>query len=261
MKASALTAAAGLALAAPAQAHFQLLYTPEVMLEKPAEIDLKLVFGHPMENTYVMDMGMPEQFFVTLKGRKTDLMNSLEPMEWQGPENTGKAYEASYKVRRNGDYIFVVEPAPYMEKAEDIYIQQITKTIINKGAMPTGWSEPVGLPTEIVPLDKPYQAFAGGTFTGQLLSEGKPAAGVECEIEYINAEVDMDGNAFSKEHLGPVPASAIATITDENGIFTFGIPRPGTWGFACLGSGPEKEFKGKELSQDAILWIHATSME
>jgi len=70
----------------------------------------------------------------------------------------------------------------------------------------------------------------------------------------------MAGNAFSKETKGPVPPTAIATITDDNGLFTFGIPRPGTWGFACLGSGPDKEYEGKELSQDAVLWIHAAEL-
>ncbi|NBC15561.1 MAG: DUF4198 domain-containing protein [Gammaproteobacteria bacterium] len=262
MKNSAfIAAAAATTLSGAAQAHFQLLYTPDVMLEKPGDIPLALVFGHPMENTNTMDMGEPEAFFVVFKGEKTDLKDSLEAVKWAGA--TGEpsdAYTASYKVRRNGDYIFALTPAPYMEGAEDIYIQQITKTILNKGAMPTGWNEPIGLKTEIVPMDKPYQTFVGGTFTGQLLSDGEPAAGVECEIEYINSDVDMAGNAFSKETKGPVPPTAIATITDENGLFTFGIPRPGTWGFACLGSGPDKEYEGKELSQDAVLWIHAAEL-
>jgi cobalt/nickel transport protein len=245
-----------------AHAHFQLLYTPEVMLEKPAEIDIALVFGHPMENSHTMDMGQPEEFFVVLKGEKTDLTDSLDAVDWHGPgDEPADAYTATYKVRRNGDYLFGLVPAPYMEGAEDIYIQQITKTIVNKGAMPTGWNEPLGLPTEIVPMNKPYQVFAGSTFTGQLLSEGEPAAGVECEIEYINSTIDLEANRFSKETKGPVPDSAIVAITDENGLFTFGIPHPGVWGFACLGSGPDKEHEGKELSQDAVLWINATAFE
>ncbi|MBN2885223.1 MAG: DUF4198 domain-containing protein, partial [Chromatiaceae bacterium] len=161
-------------------------------------------------------------------------------------------------VRRNGDYVFALVPAPYYEGSEDIYIQQITKTYLNKGAMPTTWNEPLGLPTEIVPLNKPYQVFAGGAFTGQLLSEGKPAAGVECEIEYINTDINLEANAFSHEPKGDVPPSAIVAITDANGLFTFGIPGPGVWGFACLGSGPDKEHEGKELSQDAVIWINAS---
>jgi len=247
--------------AGAAQAHFQLVYTPEVMLENPADIMLKLVFGHPMENGHAMDMGMPEAFTVTFKGKATDLKAALKPITWQGAHNTAEAFEAAYKVQRNGDYIFALTPAPYYEKSEDIYIQQITKSFLNKGGLPTGWSEPLGLATEIVPLTKPYQAFAGGTFSGRLLSDGKPAAGIECEIEYINPAIDMTANAFSKDAGGPVPPTAIVAITDSDGEFTFGIPRAGVWGVACLGAGPAKEHEGKELSQDAVIWINALALE
>ncbi len=260
-KTSVAMAMSSAILSAGAQAHFLLVYTPKVMLEKPAEIPLKLVFGHPMENGHTMDMEQPEQFFVKFKDKQIDLLNTLKPVTWKGAHNDAKAYETSYKVKRNGDYIFVAVPAPYYEKGEDIYIQQITKSYVNKGAMPTGWNEPLGLATEIVPLNKPYQNYVGGTFTGKLLSDGKPAAGIECEIEYINTKVDLKGNAFGKENLGDVPGSAVVSITDDNGMFTFGIPKAGTWGFACLGSGPVSEHKGKELSQDAVLWIDATELK
>ena len=39
------------------------------------------------------------------------------------------------------------------------------------------------------------------------------------------------------------------------------IPREGFWGFAALGAGPQKEYKGKALSQDAVIWIRADKME
>ena len=254
-------ALASVAFAGTAQAHFQLLYTPKVMVDAPEQIDLKLMFGHPMENGHAMDMGQPEAFNVIFKGKTKDLLSTLKPVTWKGAHNEAKAFETQYKIKRNGDYIFTLTPAPYYEAGEDIYIQQITKSYVNKAGLPTSWNEPVGLPTEIVPLNKPYQNYVGGTFTGQLLSEGKPAAGIECEIEYINPEIDLAGNAFAKETTGPVPASAIVAITDKNGQFTFGIPRAGTWGFACLGPGPAKEFEGKELSQDAVLWINATEFK
>ena len=255
MKKTLVAAAiAAFALTGTAHAHFQLLYTPEVMLEKAQEIRLKLMFGHPMENGHAMDMGAPLAFDVYFKGKKSDLLPTLKPIMWKGAHNESKGYETTYKIKRNGDYIFALTPAPYYEGSEDIFIQQITKSFVNK-AMPTDWSEPLGLATEIVPLTKPYQNYVGGTFTGQLLSDGKPAAGVECEIEYINPDIDLDANAFSETADGPVPGSAIVAITDPNGIFTFGLPRAGSWGFACLGSGPVKEHDGKELSQDAVLWI------
>ena len=40
-----------------------------------------------------------------------------------------------------------------------------------------------------------------------------------------------------------------------------GIPKAGFWGFAALGSGPKKEYKGKELSQDAVIWIRADKLD
>lgn len=56
-------------------------------------------------------------------------------------------------------------------------------------------------------------------------------------------------------------SSALVAITDENGLFTFGIPSPGVWGFACLGSGPDQEHGGEELAQHAVLWINAAASE
>ncbi|MDO4769542.1 MAG: hypothetical protein Q4A28_06740 [Brachymonas sp.] len=71
---ASLSSAALLALSAgSAQAHFQLLYTPEVQLEDPKNVPVKMVFWHPMENGHVMDMGQPEQFFYVAKDGKVDL--------------------------------------------------------------------------------------------------------------------------------------------------------------------------------------------
>ncbi|MBE0529964.1 MAG: DUF4198 domain-containing protein [Rhodospirillales bacterium] len=246
--------------AAPAWAHFQLVYTPVVNLENPETLPFKLVFTHPFENGHAMDMGKPESFSYSFKGERTDLTNALKPITWHGASNASKAFEAEVKIQRNGDYIFVLVPEPYFEGSEGIYIQQITKSFVNKGGVPTGWEQPVGLPTEIVPLNKPYNLLTGSTFSGVLLSDGKPAAGVEIEIEYMAALPDMKANKPGEVTAQPA-SSALVAITDERGVFTFGIPKAGFWGFAALGSGPVKEHKGKELSQDAVIWIYAEDMK
>jgi cobalt/nickel transport protein len=260
---SALAAAAlsAAVLVRPAQAHFQLIYTPEANLEKAGNIPLLLVFWHPFSNGHAMDMGRPEQFFVVHKGEKTDLSGKLRSVTFKGAENTATAYEATVPVRRLGDYVFVVMPAPYLEKAEDKYIQQITKSYVNLGGSPTGWDKPVGLATEIVPLNKPTAIMTGSTFTGQLLSEGKPVAGAEIEVEYMAAEPDIAAHKAGNPTVSPPPGGALVVMTDDNGMFTFGIPRPGFWGFAALGSGPAKQHDGKELSQDAVLWVRANDLK
>lgn len=249
------------AFSATVPAHFQLLYTPDVNIEKPADLPFKLVFWHPMTNGYVMDMGEPEQFFYVFKGKRTSLKETLKPIAFQGAENQAKAYQATVKVKRNGDYVFVLVPAPYYEESEDKYIQQITKSYVNKNDIPGDWSQPVGLPAEIVPLNKPYGALAGSTFSGRVLADGKPVAGAEIEVEYLVAEPDMAANKPKSTAALPAPGGAIVAITDANGVFTFGIPRPGFWGFAALDIGPVKDHQGKPLSQDAVLWVRAHGLE
>ncbi|KAA5602169.1 DUF4198 domain-containing protein [Blastochloris sulfoviridis] len=258
MKTSTVLAAGMLlAAASAAQAHFQLAYTPDVNLEKPAAVPMKFIFWHPLENGHVMDMGEPEALVLVFKGEKTDLKSKLKPITFRGADNEAKAFEAVLDIKRNGDYIVALTPKPYFEKSEGSYIQQITKSFLNKGGIPDGWDKPVGLPTEIVPLVKPTNVLAGSTFSGVVLSEGKPVADAEIEVEYMAAPPDMKANKPGKVTVKAPEGGAIVVKTDSNGVFSFGVPRAGFWGFAALGSGPAKEFEGKELSQDAVIWIRA----
>jgi cobalt/nickel transport protein len=71
----------------------------------------------------------------------------------------------------------------------------------------------------------------------------------------------MDGNSTTAPTAAPMPGGAVVAVTDANGVFTFGIPKAGFWGFAALGSGPDTEHEGKELSQDAVIWIRATDLQ
>ena len=60
------------------------------------------------------------------------------------------------------------------------------------------------------------------------------------------------------------PSDAFVTMTifaDSTGTFTFGLPRAGFWGFCALGVGPDTEHEGKELSQDAVIWVRAYDMK
>ncbi|PRY26178.1 cobalt/nickel transport protein [Aliiruegeria haliotis] len=256
-----LATVASLGLAGAAQAHFQLAYTADTLIETPGDIPVKLIFWHPFENGHVMDMGEPQEVFAVHRGDRIDLMDRLAPITFTGTSNAAAAYETSVPVKRSGDYVLVVVPAPYFEESEDIYIQQLTKSYLNRNEMPTDWDQPQGLATEILPLVKPTNVVVGSTFTGQVLSEGKPVAGAEIEIEFMAAEPDMESNAPKPATAAPMPGGMIVAISDANGYFTFGIPRAGHWGFAALGTGPQTEFEGKELSQDAVIWIRAWDME
>lgn len=259
--------AAVLAMALPiltgqaAQAHFLLQYTTEMLIERPGDLPMKLIFWHPFENGQVMDLAQPEQLFMIHREEKTDLMDRLQATSFTGAANAAAAWDATVPVKRSGDYVVVTVPQPYLEETEDKYIQQITKVVLNRNGVPTDWDRPVGLPTEILPLNKPYNIIAGGSFTGQVLSEGQPVAGAEIEVEYMAAEPDMATSAASAAKVAPMPGGAVVAISDANGYFTFAVPRAGYWGFAALGAGPVTEHAGKELSQDAVIWIRAHDLQ
>ena len=251
-------------LAGTAQAHFQLIYTQDSLRDRGGEITLKMPFTHPASSGHVMKMDKPQQFYKVRKGKKTDLMDQLVPIKWTSAVDTGDAYEATVKLRGLGDNVFVMQPEPYLEAQEDIFIQQITKNIINVGSLPTDWNEELGLKAEIVPLTKPYAIYTGGTFTGVVKGNGKPVPFAEIEVEYMNYQPDVANNRFADKALSTPPAEAFVTMTifaDANGTFNFSVPKAGHWGFAALGVGPDKEYKGKELSQDAVIWVQAQDMK
>lgn len=254
-----------LTFAIPALAHFQMLYTPDCALDKSQKIDFKLVFTHPFEAGHTMDMGIPERFFVVHKEKRANLLDKLKPITWTSLSNSGKAYEmTNYRLRGMGDFVFCLIPAPYYEGSEDIYIQQCTKTIVNVAGAPTDWDAEIGLPAEIVPLGKPYSQWTGNVFQGVVKSAGKPVPFAEIEVEYMNHAPDMAGNKFIAEAQVEAPQDSFVTLgikADANGTFTFAMPKAGWWGFCALGVGPDTEHRGKELSQDAVIWVKAVDAD
>jgi len=260
-----------LLMVSSAFAHFQMLYTPESAMKQGGTIPLRIVFNHPFEDEHTMDMGKQhdtdalspvEAFYVVSREQKTDLLGSLKQISFKGNTNVGVAYAADYAARRMGDHLFVLQPAPYFETTEDAYIQQITKMVVNVAGLPTDWNSVLGLKAEIVPLTPPYAVWAGSTFSGIVMSEGEPVPFAELEIEYLNHEVDVETNSMGPSKV-EAPQDSFVTlslIADANGVFTFGLPKAGWWGFAAMGIGPDDEYKGKELSQDAVIWVQAKEM-
>jgi len=250
----------GCTLSLSAHAHFQLLYTPQLQHQKGGSIELKMPFTHPAVSGHVMPMGQPEAFYMIKKGKQTDLQDTLQAVQWQSAVDSGQAYQAQAKLRGLGDYLFVFQPAPYFEASEDLYIQQITKTIINVGDLPTGWNDDLNLSAEIVPLIKPYQLYTGGLFSGVVKSKGQPVPFAEIEVEFLNYQPEMDNNRFAKQaQVGPAGDGLVAQtiFADANGTFHFPLLKAGQWGFAALGVGAQTEYQGKELSQDAVIWVQA----
>ncbi len=274
--AALLFAATGLVQANEgARAHFQMLFPGESLRQaNSGSFDLLAIFTHVFNGGPSMQMGPPKALYLLKqrgdegKPEKVDLLKRAEKFDWIGAE---KDPVAAYKVampqadlRSLGDYVFVLEPEPFLEATEDKYIQQFTKSVVNVGGVPGNWDKVVGLPAEIRPLTKPYANWTGGLFRGVVLSKGKPVPFAEVEVEYVNRLPDSGKRIWAGEPqikpshpaLGPMSIRA-----DAAGNIAVALPRAGWWGIAALDVGPTKKHKGKKLSQDAVIWVQVTDVK
>ncbi|MCK5323015.1 MAG: DUF4198 domain-containing protein [Desulfobulbaceae bacterium] len=231
-----------------AMAHFGMVIPSEnVITPENKVVELTISFSHPFEGVG-MEMVKPDKFYMVKDGGKTDLLDTLK--ESRVMNHT--AWHSTYKMKRPGVYHFAMEPVPYWEPAEDVSIIHYTKTIVAAFGADEGWDEPVGLPTEIVPLLRPFGNYAGNAFVGKVLMHGKPVPNAEVEVELYNKEDKL--RAPSDHHVTQVIKA------DDNGVFTFACPRAGWWGFAALNEAdytlknPKGEDKGVELG--AVLWVY-----
>jgi cobalt/nickel transport protein len=261
-----------LVLASSAQAHFQVLFTPNTTLLRGEDLHFNLIFSHVFAGGPTMPMAKPQKFYFVKRNNRSmpseevDLLEYLRPLDWHTNETTVQSWEGDIPrelTRSLGDYQFVVEPTPYLEEAEGLYIQQFTKMMLNVGGVPGNWYETVGLPAEIHALNKPYALWTGGVFRGQVLSDGIPVPYAQVEIEYLNHPLDLVNNTFyPKPEIAPPHPSlgAQVLLANEFGEFSFALPKAGWWGFAALTVGPQTEYQGLPLSQDAILWVQVTDL-
>jgi cobalt/nickel transport protein len=233
-------------------AHFQYLIPSDdmVMQGESREIRIDLIFGHPFEGEY-MQIEQPEMFNVRLRENDTNLLSSLKQQKVDGMN----AFFSEFEIRRPGDYLFYVQPAPYFEPAEGRFIVHYTKTVVHAFGLEEGWDEEIGLKTEIIPLTRPYGIWTGNVFQGVVKAFGKPLPYAEVEVEYLAG--------------GTIQAPADPFITqvikaDQNGVFTYACPRAGWWGFAALSEDKEriKHSDGKMYPVEigAVFWIRVHDM-
>lgn len=234
----------GILWAQVAEAHFGVVIPSRSMVlnNNEARISVDVAFTHPFAATG-MKMDLPE-LTVWEDGKSTQL--GLTESEWLGE----RSYHSEFTIRKPGVYILGMTPKPYYEPAEDRFIIHYTKTVIGAFGYEDGYGETVGMPVEIVPLTRPFGNYAGNSFSGVVLFKGKPLAGADVEIEFLN-----DGHKYQ------APNSYFETQvvhTDANGVFTFAVPWPGWWGFAALATGDDKiahEGELREVELGGVIWL------
>jgi len=243
-----------------AGAHFGVIIPSDDIITQPdnKNITVKVKFIHPMEGDY-MEMKKPVKFEVRVGGKNIDLLDTLKAKKGKGIDQTRDFtyWEATYRIKRPGDYTFYVEPKPYWEPAEDCYIIHYTKVCVNALGLEKGWDEEVGLETEIVPLTRPYGFWTGNLFTGVVKVKGKPVPYAEIEVEYYN----KDGKI--KPPSDPYVTQVIRA--DKNGVFSYAMPKAGWWGFAALNEASWKmkgpDGKDKPIEIGAVFWVKTRDMK
>lgn len=234
------------ALAAPAAAHYGMIIPSDPMLagEDGRSVDLTLSFSHPFEREGMV-LERPARFAVTVGEETIDLTDALDPATVMGKPG----FTLTHPIERPGTYVFYMEPRPYWEPAEDAFIVHHTKTYVTAFGDDEGWDAELGLPTEIVPLSKPFGLWAGNVFQGRVLRDGEPVPGAEVEVEFLN---DVGATA---------PDDLMITQTvraDGDGVFTYAAPSAGWWGFAALSTADHTlphEGEEKPVELGAVLWV------
>lgn len=244
-------------------AHFGTLIPSDDIISQSdsKKLGLEVKFLHPMEGHY-MEMEKPKQFGVLHGGQKIDLLSTLVSAKGKSPDQDKEFtfWKSDYQIKRPGDYTFYVEPTPYWEPAEDVFIIHYTKVCVDALGLEEGWDEPIGLETEIIPFTRPYGFWTGNIFTGQVLVNGKPVAGTEVEVEYLN---EFPGNK-SMIHPPSDPFVTQLVKTDANGVFSYAMPKAGWWGFAALNEASSKMKKDgveKGIEIGAVYWVRATDLQ
>ncbi|WP_457754951.1 DUF4198 domain-containing protein [Thermovibrio ammonificans] len=241
------------ALGGSAQAHFMVLKPSTDIVEgsNAKTIRVEARFTHPMEGGPNMPF-KPVKSGIVVNGRKL-------PIHWQkheipampGSSKMVPYYTADVKLRMPGVYQFYLVPDYYFEPAEQKFIRQITKVEVEAYGMEEGWNKPIGLKAEIVPVTRPFGLWEGNTFVGRVYFNGKPAANVRVEVEYLNTQgIKVPADPFITQ----------VVRTDKDGYFYYTIPWAGWWGFSAIGYGGKRRYKDGKLypvELDAVMWVKA----
>jgi cobalt/nickel transport protein len=251
----ALFALLSLCTAGQSQAHFLVLLPADDVLsaQRAKTADLQILFTHPMEQGPVMELGKPQRFGMLAGGQRYDLSEFLRPQKTHGKTT----YTASVPLKRPGDYVFFIEPAPYWEASEEKLIVHYAKVVVNFAGVERGWDAMVGLPVEIEPLVRPYGLWTGNTFRGIVRKDGKPVPFAPIEVEYYNegGRVKPPNDAFITQLIK----------ADSSGGFSYSMPKAGWWGFAALVDSEQKMKNpaGKLVSVElgGVIWVKTVDMK
>ena len=244
--------------AAPASAHYQMLFPDKPSVKKGEKITVIYQWGHPYEHQ-LFDAPKPTSLVVLPAGGKAvDLLDKIEAIEIDsGEKKKVKAWRVQYTPEERGDYVFVLHAAPIFLEEEGIFVHDSVKMVVHVEAQ-KGWDDVKKSDFEFKPLTRPYGLQPGLVFQAGLqnrlpLSRDDPpshAAGFAVEVETYHAT--------APKTLPPDEQMTRVVKTDPNGVVTTTLPEAGWWGLtAARDHGETREHEGKTypVKQRTTLWV------
>lgn len=226
------------------------------------EVDVLMTRMDPFRHL-AEEMSMPQLFAVlrfdahtlpkegVMQPERVDLLGDVEEAQYLDK----KAWGANVALDKPGLYQFIIETRPWWNEDAQRYDQHYVKSFLPVYGVETGWEYPAGLPVEIVPLSRPFGLSNPCLFSGRVLAQGKPRAGVLIRAQRINLE-----NC-------PVPSRWHEDVTvraDERGEFALVLNRPGWWCCTAIMDGtPLKGNDGdpRPLQIGSSVWVYVDAAD
>lgn len=223
----------------PLWGHFPVLILDKNDVSRGSKTLISVRWGHPFESEWEncpepvsLAAETPEGKTITLKVAKTETLLG------------GKAvtsFQAEYTPETRGDHKIVATWSPRTEKGEEAPIREIVSTWLHvqqeKGWDKTseGWTA----------LTRPYGFFPGMVFQTKLPQP------TDFEFELLNENPPKE-----------LPRPTLITFTgktDERGIATISLPKPGWW--ALAGNQNSKTSDGKPFRTHHVLWLKVDALD
>lgn len=203
-----------------ALAHDLWLNVDTYSLQKSAETDAKVVFGHnyPYYGILVKQEQLSAFFYLAPDGHKTVIDETREELHGESYGKPAGARVGAVHCSQEGTYI-VAAAKKRKGDALNVPSEKYAKAIIVVGEGSSSVSQPVGQRIEIVPLKNPSEVKAGEFFPVQVLYEGKPLS------TFVYGT--YAGYSSSDE---PFPVLA---RSNASGIAQVKIEQAGTWMIVC----------------------------
>jgi cobalt/nickel transport protein len=254
-KVSGLALTAIAAMAAPSDAHFNMLLPQTPSAKKGEVVTLLYQWGHPFEHQ-LFDAPRPESLVVTgPDGRHTDLLSTLEKTTARAGEGKNVvAYRVRFTPDARGDYVFVLKTPPIWMEEEGEFFQDNVKVVLHVQAQ-KGWDAPVGDEFEFVPLTRPYGLQPGMVFQAQLEFR---QPGTQATVAPATRPVEIERyNAEPPKELPPDEQVTRTARPDRSGVVTGTLTDAGWWCLTAARPGGQREHEGKErpVLQRTTLWV------